>query len=119
MPRATVALAAARAKTLCENRTDARRPPESKREAQEKAAEDARLRAGAAKVNITIEPLREDRPEKADDGKGEKMDAAELPERGALREHRNKSQADKKEPARIPLRTLSLTNTRANEDRTE
>src|SRR5258708_28282000 len=59
-----------------ENRADAGRPAEGEREAEEEAAPDARLGGAAAEVDITIQPARYRRTEKADEGKREKMRSA-------------------------------------------
>ena len=63
-----------------ENWPDAGRPAKSKRKAEEEATEETRLRAGAAKVNIAIEPLCESRAKVSDDRKREKVDPAEAVE---------------------------------------
>src|SRR5271169_3381305 len=60
-----------------ENRPDARGPPEGKRKAEKKAAPDARLRAGAAQVNVAIEPAGHRWSEKSDHGKREKVNRAQ------------------------------------------
>src|SRR4029077_470291 len=77
------------------DRPNARCPAEGKREAQQKPAPDAGLRARAAQMNIAIQPARECRPQKSDDRKREEMHRAESGQQRAAMNQRNNAEANK------------------------
>src|SRR5579871_2549070 len=81
-----------------QNRTDARRPSERKREAKKKSTQDARLFASAAQMHIAVEPARHRRPEEPDHGEREEMDSTEPGKKRPAVNQRNDAEDCKENP---------------------
>ena len=77
-----------------EDGADAGRPAESEGKAEEKTAPDAGLGAGAAEVDIAIEPTGEGGAEESNDGKGEKMYGGETEKERPVKQQGEDSKDD-------------------------
>src|SRR5579859_2208520 len=74
------------------NRSDARRPAEREREAEQKSAPDAGLRAAGVQAHVAIQPARHGRTEKTNHRQREEMNCAESGEERSAAEKRDDPQ---------------------------
>src|SRR5260370_26871900 len=91
-----------------QNRTDARRPAERKRDAKQETTPNARLSTLRAEMYVAIQPTRHRRPEKTNNRKREEMNGAKTGEESTALQRSKEAEGDEHNSDPAPTRKLSF-----------